>query len=601
MFYRIWKNWSHVLCLWLLVLASDASAVQAVDVYPDENGSRLGKQFELWHDPAGDKKLQDAQQALAAGEYTTLKSRDSTGLQPGAFWSHFILHNPTQQPVTLHLEYVDHQLIYLSAYERGEGQQDYQQIAELGLDQPFSHRQVVHHRFVVPVTLPAGSTKEYMFRFGSDGKGFVFPDLRIWSPDNLRYVQTKEVAINAFMSGSLLLMTLIVIAGGIATGNRMFHAYAVYAIAKLSLWPTIFGFTHQFFLPDNFHWNLMSLTSALALFAGIWFARIFLQSRRYMPRYDYILKAMLLNAGLLIFAALTKQTGLAVITVTIALLLTPMMAVAGVLRWYQGSKGAATFTVAWTFLMLGLFFQALRDLGLVEHNFVNYYWPAVASYTEMIVIFTAIGIGLRELQQKKDKAERKYLEHLELAKDKLEKLVGIRTRELENEKLAAEYEARTDALTGISNRRSFFNRAESLFERQKTLGEPFSVIMFDIDHFKQVNDVYGHAVGDQALKSFADAIKDQIRDCDVFGRIGGEEFALAMGSSADTVRQTAERLRVLVSNVTIYTPDGKLNITTSVGIANLDQHGSFEELLQISDNALYEAKNTGRNRVIFAQ
>jgi diguanylate cyclase (GGDEF)-like protein len=287
--------------------------------------------------------------------------------------------------------------------------------------------------------------------------------------------------------------------------------------------------------------------------------------------------------------------------VTIALLLTPMMAVAGLIRWYQGSKGAGTFTIAWTFLMLGLFFQALRDLGLVEHNLINYYWPAVASYTEMVVIFTAIAIGLRELQQHKEEAEHKYLEHLEQAKEELEELVGIRTRELEEEKRAAEHEARTDALTGIHNRRSFLNQAERLFELSKRLRESFSIIMFDLDHFKHVNDTYGHSIGDQALVAFTEAIKTQIRDVDIFGRLGGEEFALAMASSADTTRGTAERLREVVSDVRIDTPQGELTITTSVGIANLDQQASFEELMQLADKALYEAKNSGRNRVIFAQ
>jgi diguanylate cyclase (GGDEF)-like protein len=274
---------------------------------------------------------------------------------------------------------------------------------------------------------------------------------------------------------------------------------------------------------------------------------------------------MLANAGIVTTSALAGQTGLSVVTITIALLLTPLMPIAGLLRWRQGSQGAAVYSLAWVFLMLGLFGQALRDLGFVPYTLTTYYWPIVASYAEMGVIVAAIGVDLRDLGEKKRVAER---------------------------------EARTDALTGIDNRRSFMLQAEELMDRCRDRGDGFHIIMMDIDHFKQVNDDHGHDVGDRTLRAFAATISSQIRDLDVFGRLGGKEFGLAMSGSIQSTLRIAERLRESVKNLRIDTEQGPIHIAASVGVAQLTNEATLGELLRKADKALYEAKRAGRDRVI---
>ncbi|MDO6686084.1 MULTISPECIES: sensor domain-containing diguanylate cyclase [unclassified Agarivorans] len=582
----------------LVATKTYAESLTALHVNGLEDGSRLGQHFHVWHDESGSADLADAIAAFRLHKFSPLKSKGSTGLQAGAFWSVFYLHNDSDKPITLNLEYVDHQLIYLSAYQRNTSAPSFLEIADLALSNPFSERLVSHQRFVVPVELGAGETYQFYFRFGSDEKGFVFPDLRLWQPDKMHYVQSIELGSIAFLVGGLALMAIISLVTGVATNDKTYYAYFVYAGTKLATWPTILGFSHMFFVREDFHWSYMSLTGAMSIMTGVIFARIFLQTKVNTPRLDYVLKFMILNAGLLALAALTRETVFSVVLITIALLLYPVLAIASLIRWYQGSKESAVYTLGWTVLIIGLFSQALRDLGLVEHTFVTYYWPVVASYSEMMVIMVAMGIHLFRLRRLKEQAELRYRSQLERAKQELEILVSERTHALEVAKSEAEKEARTDPLTGINNRRSFMAKSEAMFDSCRNRSHPMSMLMFDIDHFKKINDNHGHAVGDQALKLFATTIESEIRDGDVLGRLGGEEFGLALYSDKDTAIHTAERLRSAVERIYLNTGVVQVRFTTSIGVALMEAEESIEQLMSHADQALYKAKESGRNKAV---
>jgi diguanylate cyclase (GGDEF)-like protein len=159
--------------------------------------------------------------------------------------------------------------------------------------------------------------------------------------------------------------------------------------------------------------------------------------------------------------------------------------------------------------------------------------------------------------------------------------------------------ATTDDLTGLPNRRELFKIGRDQFNQAKRLGMPFSAIMFDIDHFKKVNDSYGHAIGDQVLKGMAKICLEKVREIDILARYGGEEFTLLLPhTNLDGAIMVAERLRIAVEHTPVQTDQGMLNITISLGVAALaSAHETLAELLDLADTALYQAKNTGRNKV----
>ena len=164
-----------------------------------------------------------------------------------------------------------------------------------------------------------------------------------------------------------------------------------------------------------------------------------------------------------------------------------------------------------------------------------------------------------------------------------------------------ERQARMDYLTGLSNRRYFIEQAESEITRMQRFDRPLSVFMLDIDHFKRVNDTYGHQAGDDVIKHLAGQCMQCLREVDIVGRMGGEEFAILLPETdRDQAQQVAERLRSLVSQSKVPLASGlPLSFTVSIGVTTLAAKTkiNIDTLLNQADEALYQAKNAGRNRV----
>ena len=156
----------------------------------------------------------------------------------------------------------------------------------------------------------------------------------------------------------------------------------------------------------------------------------------------------------------------------------------------------------------------------------------------------------------------------------------------------------TDSLTRAFNRQYLSERLPKEVERHRRYGDRVSVVLFDVDHFKRVNDVHGHAAGDAVLKAIAELAAALCRETDALVRYGGEEFLLLLpGTTKDGARQMAERLRKRVAHHVVQTESGAITVTLSAGVAELQPKEEARELLARADAALYLAKGRGRNRV----
>jgi diguanylate cyclase (GGDEF)-like protein len=161
--------------------------------------------------------------------------------------------------------------------------------------------------------------------------------------------------------------------------------------------------------------------------------------------------------------------------------------------------------------------------------------------------------------------------------------------------------AMTDLLTGLFNRRAFIEAANRMIEQRGRKSQPISVMMFDLDRFKSINDRFGHAVGDDALKVFAAAASANVRASDVLGRLGGEEFAAIIPGNAADAGLVAERLRVAFQAAGVVISGHEIGATVSIGIVTATAPAQLDALLARGDAALYRAKHNGRNRVEFDQ
>jgi diguanylate cyclase (GGDEF)-like protein/PAS domain S-box-containing protein len=200
---------------------------------------------------------------------------------------------------------------------------------------------------------------------------------------------------------------------------------------------------------------------------------------------------------------------------------------------------------------------------------------------------------------KLDISQRRQAEaELQKTKEELEKA----NLELKSAFEHEQHLAQTDALTGINNRRYLFKLATHEFDIARRYGQPLSVVMFDLDHFKEVNDTFGHILGDRMLEHVAKFANTQLRDVDLIGRYGGEEFLIILPmTEARQALLLAERIRSGVEDLRVETEKGPVSVTLSVGISEIfrvPMDSSIDDIIRRADDALYAAKQAGRNRTV---
>lgn len=176
-----------------------------------------------------------------------------------------------------------------------------------------------------------------------------------------------------------------------------------------------------------------------------------------------------------------------------------------------------------------------------------------------------------------------------------------RALERANEQLAKL--SMTDRLTGLLNRGTWENLVDAEFERYRRYGHATTLIMFDIDHFKPVNDTYGHLAGDEVIRHTAQVTRNGVRQSDSAGRYGGEEFGIILPETdAENARVICERIRETIEQSTVNTTAGDIRYTISMGVAQLtDEPENYMQWMQKADEALYKAKESGRNKVVIGE
>jgi diguanylate cyclase (GGDEF)-like protein len=204
-----------------------------------------------------------------------------------------------------------------------------------------------------------------------------------------------------------------------------------------------------------------------------------------------------------------------------------------------------------------------------------------------------LSTALRSLLHRLGFAERRTKE--------IEASASESARQFAEDLRAMRHLAETDPLTGLTNRRALLKEGAAAFEHFKRYQRPFAILAADIDHFKQINDRYGHAAGDAGIRKTGEIVRSTLRTTDTAARIGGEEFIVLLREVDEAAaRQLAERIRAAVEACTITSGDTQFNLTISIGIAlaRSSDH-DIAEVIERADQGLYMAKNTGRNRVLF--
>lgn len=284
----------------------------------------------------------------------------------------------------------------------------------------------------------------------------------------------------------------------------------------------------------------------------------------------------------------------------------PMLIISPVLATVLfGKRLGVSFAVAMILMMILTAYSFIYGgrVFAIDFNVSGTFLPAWITYTLTVILvvstsIAAISMSNNHLAAALFKSRKSQNELTALNRD-LENQVSERTLELEEAKTKAEQQARTDVLTGLNNRRAFFEYADVIDAQSRRYNHAYVIAMIDIDRFKSVNDTLGHDAGDAVLLVIGRIIVGALRETDIIGRVGGEEFAVILPETdIEEGASLAERLRKAIEESAIETPKGETNVTVSIGIASFDDKDvSLESVVANSDAALYLAKHGGRNGI----
>ena len=389
----------------------------------------------------------------------------------------------------------------------------------------------------------------------------------------------------------------------ISVRDRNFLFYVLYVASIGWMLLNLTGLGFQLFWPNLPDWNNLAvlLSMAAAIGSMTHFTRRFLNLRALQPRSDKLLAGLIYLAFGLGAAALFLPYHLVVQVLTLLVFPTAILIYLIAIASVKQFAPAKYFIWAWTALLIGIMVYAAVALGWLPKNPLTEYSIHFGSAAEMVLLSFALAYRINMLTE----ANRR---RLIVAHEELEERVQERTQELDEalhrletaNRQLREF-SRQDGLTGLLNRRSFDHSLSRAEEGRLREDRPFALLMIDLDHFKEVNDRYGHLVGDDALVHIARLLQMAVSAAGgQLARYGGEEFAVILPSTDfATAQDLAEALRGLVEQNSLQSGGRIIPLTISLGVAfrDLDASEPLSHLVRRADEAMYRAKQAGRNRV----
>ncbi len=490
----------------------------------------------------------------------------------------------------------------------------------LGDKIPFAERLIQNRHFLVPLNLPSGADADLYLRVVTTSS-MQFP-LLLWDEHHFYQIDQARMISHGVYFGIVLVMIIYNLFVFMAIGERTYLHYVLCIFSMAMFLAAINGLTFQYLWPNATWWNDQSILvflNATVLF-GCLFSLKFLTIDRHSEKLLYRYVAGLGGTALVLLLASFFMSYRMIISFSIAsgALAAVSLIVMGGWRWFRGQASARYFTVAWFLMLAGSIVLALNKYSMLPQNLLTENAIQIGSALEIILLSIALADRLNhekrkafEAQQKALELEREaravqaeYLEAQRTANQRLEERVAERTRELEkvNEKLLQL--SCEDALSGLKNRGYFDQTFKQVWLSAYRYKQPLALLVADIDHFKRINDQYGHLMGDECLRLIAQSLRKLVvRPQDVIARYGGEEFVMLLpDTSEEGAMSVAERIRARVESLAFHVADQAVPVTISIGVnVGVPQSAQGREpFFKQADDALYLAKARGRNQVCLA-
>lgn len=597
------------LVMFVLLLFSSVSYGYPVKISDSKSSFNLGMSVEYYEDDSSMLTLMDIIKLDNENKFSTsTKLPLNFGYSASTYWLSFSVLGDTfsESGWVIDLPYAP--LDYVKLYKptvTGE----YVEL-ESGDRVPIDRRQIKYKNAVFILGDRLLPYQQYYLRISSDGA--INLPVFLWTGAGFtQHVNKTQTGIGIYL-GIMLALFLYNMFLYVYVKDRDFLLCGFITVSYSLVYMAYTGMSTQFLWPEMIWWANNSLVFfAIFIFLSIAvFTKSFLKLKETLPWANKIMVAFIAyycSLYLLFFVIGYRNTSIAVALPGIFLL---VMIFAIVLMVYvKGYKAARFLMLAWFFFIFGMVLLLLKLLGYLPHVFVTEYSVQLGIIINAMLLSFALTDRVNILRKEKESAQQKVLNHLKESEQvksefllQTEKLVVERTKELEEANSRLVEIASIDVLTGLYNRRVFNETIDKEFNRAKRQGQELSLILIDIDYFKNFNDYYGHIEGDACLAELANVFKESLnRATDTVARYGGEEFAVILcDTKLDGAMKIAEDIRHAVSDACIphkMSPMGHLTVSCGVASTIPMVQDRLEDFISKADKALYRSKKEGRNLV----
>jgi diguanylate cyclase (GGDEF)-like protein len=522
----------------------------------------IGSYAEFLEDPGGTLDLEAILKQVHG--FTPLKKEVAYfGRTASAFWLRFRIQNDSQHSLTRFLSceipWLDDVRIHTIAPDGARATH------LLGDQMSFASRELPHNFLLAELALAPGTTT-ILIRVQTVGT--LSMPLFLWSEWEFIRHDRLATMFAGCVYGGILVMVLynLFLFFSLRDPVNLFYSIHLFNYAALSL--TVHGFAFMWLWPAHPQFNngSVGICIYLAEITGLLFATTFLGTRQY-PRLHRLAQILIaLYVTLLIMMWFDERFLVLGATPQGLLPYSLFMLGAGAHAWTRGNRAAGIFLLGVISGIVGSVSSSLTNNGILPYTFVSFHAYELGILLDAVLLSFAIAERMRRVEE-----ERHYAIQL----------------------------AETDPLTGLFNRRGFEEHAARELTRAARYGRPLAVAILDIDHFKKVNDRYGHTGGDVVLREVAECLHQGARGSDIVGRWGGEEFILLLPETTlAEATQLGERLRLGINVRRIAFGSQEITCTASFGIAGLAPGDTLDSLIHRADTLLYQAKEQGRNRIV---
>ncbi|GGC89053.1 sensor domain-containing diguanylate cyclase [Halopseudomonas salina] len=497
---------------------------------------------------------------IETGNKTTL------GTSARVTWFKVILENTSsvRQELYVHLPHAYH-LKSVGFFEERDNELASSQ--NLDMDQAADDSLMYRGTAVYPLTLSAGEEATLYLRSHSFSHQWFAVDVFDHEASRRALIGINtDIALLVGMMLALVFYNGLLYFASSKKENIFYSFYLISGLVWIALSYGLIASAFNLYGTAVFKLNISLIT--MPIFLMLFMMAIF-ETRKFYPTEHRVLQGLLaVLIGVLAWGLFDISAALKPASTLAAIMMVVTFSVS-ISLYRKGNPLVKYFLVGHTFFVVFNGFAVLFYKGLVEPSYLNSHGVGIGIMLEALTLAFIISYRI------------KILEDIRASQDELKK------------------QAATDPLTRLYNRRFFFSEADYLLELARNSHTPLTVVVIDIDHFKQVNDTHGHGVGDQVIVSIAQALKKFSRSKDLIARFGGEEFVMLLPETAlEEATGCAERIRAAIENLRTTVEDSDIKCTISLGIAAVDvSNESIESALNRADKALYEAKNTGRNRI----